>query len=128
MLSNGFIYPTMILIYIKYVLTKLFQKFKNISALFPFLLLSVTMAAQSDKTVRGLIKDSTNKVLSNATVSLFVLNVHRDTLKTISNEKGEFIFNNVNGSDFKIQVTSVSYGDFIKIYHYADSVNDISIP
>ncbi|HKZ67435.1 MAG TPA: TonB-dependent receptor [Chitinophagaceae bacterium] len=118
----------MILIYIKYVLTKLFQKFKNISALFPFLLLSVTMAAQSDKTVRGLIKDSTNKVLSNATVSLFVLNVHRDTLKTISNEKGEFIFNNVNGSDFKIQVTSVSYGDFIKIYHYADSVNDISIP
>lgn len=110
------------------MLTKLFQQFRIISVLFPFLLLSITLAAQRDKTVKGLIKDSADKVLADATVSLFVLNVHRDTLKTISNDKGEFVFNKVRGNDFKIQVTSVSYADFTRIYHYTDSADEITIP
>jgi hypothetical protein len=110
------------------VLTKLVQQIKLISVPFLFLLLSVTLAAQNGKIVRGLIKDSTNKVLPDATVSLVVLNAHRDTLNTISNEKGEFAINTVKGNDFRIQVTSVSYADFTKIYHYPDSVDEIYIP
>jgi len=112
----------------KYALTKLFQHIKKIFPVVALLLLCVTLTAQSNKTVKGLIKDSTSKVLPDATVSLFVFNVHRDTLKTISNGKGEFFFNNVNGNEFKIQVTSVSYADFIKIYHYTDSGDEITIP
>src|SRR6187402_3514774 len=104
----------MILIYIKYALTKLSQHIKKIFPVVAFLLLSVVVVAQSNKIVRGLIKDSSNRVLPDATVSLFVLNVHRDTLRTISNEKGEFVFNNVKENDFKIQVTIVSYADFSK--------------
>ncbi|MGZ8525669.1 MAG: outer membrane beta-barrel protein [Chitinophagaceae bacterium] len=112
----------------KFILSKLFRQIKNVSLLILSLLFTVTLAAQNGKTVKGVVADSTNKALPDATVSLFVLNAQRDTLITISNEKGEFIFNNVKGSDFKIQVTSVSYADFNKIYHYTDSVNDITIP
>jgi len=112
----------------KFSLVKLLEQSKNIAILFPLLLISVSLTAQNGKAVKGTITDSAKKALSGATVSLFVLNAKRDTLRTTSNTKGEFIFNNVKGSDFKIQVTSVGYADFFKIYHYTDSVNDISVP
>lgn len=77
----------------KFALATLFQRIKIVSILSLFLLLSVTLAAQNGKRVKGVVADSTNKALPDATASLFVLNAQRDTLKTISNEKGEFIFN-----------------------------------
>lgn len=118
----------MIIIYMKFAMSKLFRQIKNVSLLILLLVFTFTLTAQNGKIVKGVIADSTNKVLPYATVSLFVFNAQRDTLKTISDEKGEFVFDNVRGSDFKIQVTSVSYADFNKIYHYTDSVNVITIP
>ena len=112
----------------KFTVATLFQRIKIVSVLGIFLLLSVTLIAQNGKKIKGVIADSTNKALPDATVNLFVLNAQGDTLRAISNEKGEFIFNSIKGSDFKIHVTSVSFADFNKIYHYADSVNDITIP
>ena len=112
----------------KFAPSKLFRQIKNVSLLILSLLFTVTLAAQNGKTVKGVVADSTNKALADVTVGLFVLNSQRDTLRTISNEKGKFIFNNVKGSDFKIQVTSVSYADFNKIYHFPDAGNEITIP
>jgi Outer membrane protein beta-barrel family/Carboxypeptidase regulatory-like domain len=93
-----------------------------------FIFLSATLLAQTGKKVHGIVKDSSQNTLQGATVSLFVFNMLRDTLKTLSNEKGEFTFQNVKANDFKIKVTSVSYADFVKIYHYTDAGNEILIP
>ncbi|MET0635164.1 MAG: carboxypeptidase-like regulatory domain-containing protein [Chitinophagaceae bacterium] len=109
-------------------LNVLFHHIKIIAVLSVLLLLSVSLTAQNGKSVKGAITDSTNNAIPDVTVSLVELNAQRDTLRTISNEHGEFRFKNVKGGDFKIQVTSVGYAAFLKIYHYSDSLNDITIP
>jgi Outer membrane protein beta-barrel family/Carboxypeptidase regulatory-like domain len=95
---------------------------------FVYIFLSATLLAQTGKKVHGIVKDSSQNTLQGASVSLFSFNMQRDTMKTLSNEKGEFVFKNVKANDFKIKVTSVGYADFVKIYHYTDNGDDILIP
>lgn len=95
---------------------------------FSFLLLAFSSVAQTGKQVKGAVKDSSSNPLQGATVQLFAFNVQRDTLKTVSNAKGEFYFNDVKANDFKIVISNIGYADYSKIYHYTDGGNEIELP
>lgn len=93
-----------------------------------FSLLSIGVAAQPGQTIKGIVKDSSNQALKSASINLFVFNTQRDSLNTISDENGKFVFQNVKGNDFKILVTHVSFAHFAKIYHYTDARGEIVLP
>lgn len=96
---------------------------------FVFLLLqSAMLLAQTGKTIKGQIKDSSNQALAGTTITLIDFNLPQDIFKTVSNKNGEFLFDNVKSNDFKINISHVSYGDYTKIYHYSDGGGVITIP
>jgi hypothetical protein len=64
--------------------------------------------AQQSRQVSGRLVDSSLSPLARATVKLFTSG-NKDTLKTVSNNTGFFLFKNVKSGNFTLQVTSMGY-------------------
>lgn len=91
-------------------------------------LLTITLAlqagAQQTISINGNIKTAEGKALSNANVSLHY-NAIKDTLKTVTNEKGNYVFNNVPAKNLTIVVSYIGYKKFIENYDLSNAKSDV---
>ena len=74
--------------------------------------------------VSGVVKDSTDQTVIGASVTL---TSSADTIKTITNEDGIFIFKNVKSWVFKIQVTSIGYASKVISGKYNDATARLTL-
>ncbi len=96
-----------------------------------FLLLLLTFSslqafAQQNRQVSGRLVDSSLTPLSRATVKL-VATGSKDTLKTISNNTGFFLFKNVAASNFTIIASNIGFGTQEKKFSMDASMEDIRL-
>ncbi|MCC6287582.1 MAG: carboxypeptidase regulatory-like domain-containing protein, partial [Chitinophagaceae bacterium] len=73
--------------------------------------------AQTTRTVKGKVYDSAHVVLQGATVLLFKKN-GGDTLKTVTDRSGQYIFSKVPSPAFRIRVTNVGMEDAEQDYDF----------
>ena len=86
--------------------------------------LTLQAVAQQTISVTGNIKTAEGKSLSNATVSLYYNNI-KDTLKTVTNEKGNYVFNKVPAKNVTISVSYIGYKRFIENYDFSNTKSDV---
>ena len=99
---------------------------KIIYALIALLLFSTVIMAQSKTSIRGIVKNAEGKPMSNASVMLYYKG-RPDTLKTVSNDKGVFVFQNVLARNVVVMVSYVGYKTFINSYDYSGATGEQSI-
>ena len=71
-----------------------------------------------ERNINGIVRDSWGKGIALATVRLFSA---RDTLNTITNEYGVFIFRNVRSADFLLTIKRLDYTAFQQKYFNNDT-------
>jgi len=81
-----------------------------------FLVSSIKIFAQRE--VSGIVKDSTDNSVIAASVTLTSA---KDTLKTVTNADGIFIFKNVQAGQFLISVKSLGFANYNKRFLYSDA-------
>lgn len=85
-----------------------------------FLIISLFSLFKLSAQVKGIVVDSANKKpIERAVVGLVTESNKTDTSYTITNEKGEFIFETTPSSNFSVRVTNIGYkssGKFRRIY------------
>ncbi|WP_207534238.1 outer membrane beta-barrel protein [Desertivirga arenae] len=91
---------------------------KKILSLCCLLLLTLALKAQLSHEVSGIVKDSTDNTVIAASVTLTST---KDTLKTVTNGDGIFIFKNVQAGQFVISVKSLGFSNFNKRFLYNDA-------
>ena len=93
---------------------------------FTLFTITLTLQANAQQTisVTGNIKTAEGKSLSNATVSLYYNNI-KDTLKTVTNEKGNYVFNKVPAKNVTISVSYIGYKIFIENYDFSNTKSDV---
>jgi len=96
---------------------------KKIIILF-FIATSLHLQAQNFKIVNGSIKDSAGQPLITANITLCSVS---DTFHTLSNEKGEFQFNNVKKNSFFLIANIMGYQSWKHYYNYADTLEVVNI-
>jgi hypothetical protein len=95
--------------------------------LFLSLFLTVSQAtAQKQIKVKGTIKTNEGKTLSGASVALFYPG-KRDTLKTVSNEKGGFSFTNVTAGRVTLMISFIGFKKFMNEYDYSNETGEQNI-
>jgi hypothetical protein len=72
--------------------------------------------------VSGIVKDSTDQIISGASITL---TFEKDTLRTITNSDGVFVFKNVRESTFAITVKSIGYVNSFHKFFYNISQKQI---
>ena len=87
---------------------------------------SVQSFAQKQIKVKGVVKNDEGKSLSGASVILFYTGT-KDSLKTISNDKGIFNFTAVSAAKIGVLVSYVGYKSFISTYDYTGESGDQTI-
>ncbi len=87
---------------------------------------SVKTFAQKQIKVRGVVKSDEGKSLAGASVQLYYPG-NKDTLKTVTNEKGVFTFSAVNPAKVSVLTSYVGYKNFISNYDYTDQSGDQAI-
>jgi hypothetical protein len=78
-----------------------------------FLLISQIIFAQKTTQIKGLVKSSDGNLLSNATITIF-FNANKDSIKTLSDEKGNFVFNAIKNERIKLISTYIGFDNFVK--------------
>lgn len=96
-----------------------------LSAFCTFILMA-NISAQSKISIRGVVKNEDGKPLSGASVSLFYDAV-KDSIKTVTNEKGVFNFNAVNAVNTGVAVTFIGYNAFARYYDYSNATGQQNI-
>ena len=95
--------------------------------LFIFLIsFSIAGIAQTNRTVRGKVYDSSHLVLPGATVFL-IPETGKDTLKTVTDKLGQFIFSKVAVKRFTLKVTNTGLEDVINAYDVEEGKADFNI-
>jgi Outer membrane protein beta-barrel family/CarboxypepD_reg-like domain len=74
--------------------------------------------------VSGVVKDSTDQTVIGASVTLTSI---ADTIRTVTNEDGIFIFKNVKSWIFKVQVTSIGYVSKVVSGKYNDATPRLTL-
>lgn len=87
---------------------------------------SISGIAQTNRTVRGKVYDSSHVALRGATVML-INETRKDTLETVTNATGQFVFSRVNTRIFTLKITNAGLEDFIKTYEIEESKPDFNI-
>ncbi|WP_443938322.1 TonB-dependent receptor [Pedobacter sp. MW01-1-1] len=94
-----------------------------------FIILSFQLSAQTiplaKRNVSGILRDSLNAPIVNATISLIS---EKDTLKTQTNAVGYWGFKGVKSAEFLLQVKVLGYSPYNKKYFNNDTKAQISIP
>ena len=80
--------------------------------------------AQQTISVSGNIKTAEGKALNNASVSLYYSGI-KDTLKTVSNEKGNYVFNKVPSKKVVISVSYIGYKKCIENYDFTKATGNV---
>ncbi|HRN57595.1 MAG TPA: carboxypeptidase-like regulatory domain-containing protein, partial [Agriterribacter sp.] len=94
-----------------------------------FLLLigfSIAGIAQTNRTVRGKVYDSSHVVLPGATVML-IPGTGNDTMKTVTDKAGQFIFSRVTAKRFTLKVTNAGLEEVINTYDVEEGKSDFNI-
>ena len=99
---------------------------KNFLLLFSIFFFSFPAIAQKQLKVKGIIKTNEGKNLSGASVLLFYPG-KKDTLKTVSNEKGAFSFSNIAAAKISLTITYIGYKKFINNYDYSNQTGEQNI-
>ncbi|MFT3702426.1 MAG: outer membrane beta-barrel protein [Agriterribacter sp.] len=94
-----------------------------LSFLFFFSLISF---AQTNRTVRGKVYDSSHVVLRGATVMLYKQGA-KDTLKTVTDKEGQFMFGNVSVNAFRLSITNVGMENIEQDYEFEESKSDLNV-
>jgi hypothetical protein len=87
---------------------------------------SLQSFAQKQIKVRGVVKSDEGKSLSGASVLLYYPGT-KDSLKTVTNEKGVFTFSAVNPAKVAVLTSYVGYKSFISNYDYSGQTGDQAI-
>lgn len=82
-------------------------------------------AAQTGKTVQGMLRDNEARVIAGASVQL---EGDKDTLGTSASQAGIFIFNNVQSDTFTIKVTSLGFEPFAEQFSFSSGQEKMVIP
>lgn len=98
---------------------------KRIFLLICFLCCLHTLLAQTVYNVSGTIRDTTGQEMIGANVWLMA---GRDTMHTISNDAGKFIFRNVPQPVFTIRVTVIGYDTWYREFSYKEAGAQIDLP
>jgi hypothetical protein len=85
----------------------------------------VSANAQKNITVKGSAKTNEGKALTQASVSLYY-NGSKDTLKTITNDKGNYAFTNVQAKKVMISISYVGYKKFVDEYDFTNVDDEIT--
>ena len=97
---------------------------------FIFLILGIFLSsqaiAQKQIRVRGIVKTSDGKTLPGASIVLFNLG-RKDSLKTVSNEKGAFVFSNVATGKVSVSISFIGYKRFVNEYDYTGADGEQNI-
>jgi hypothetical protein len=88
-----------------------------------FLVLSV--GAQKTISVKGGAKTDDGKALTQASVSLYYAG-NKDTLKTITNDKGNYTFANVQAKKVMITISYVGYKKFLDEYDFTNVDDEVT--
>ncbi len=99
---------------------------KVIYTIISLLLFTTVAMAQASIDIRAVIKTAEGNTLSNATVILYFKG-QKDSLKTVSNDKGVFIFKKVPAKNVSIIVTYVGYKTFRNSYDFSNASGEQSI-
>ena len=106
-----------------YLFIKQYQIMKFIFTLIT-LIISFNINAQQTISVSGNIKTAEGKPLNKASVSLYYYGI-KDTLKTVTNEKGNYVFNKVPTKNVSIAVSFIGYKKFVDNYDLAKANGDV---
>ena len=87
---------------------------------------SAQAMAQKQLRVKGIVKSSEGKILSGASVLLFYPG-EKDTLRTVSNDKGGFTFSAVRAANVSIQVSFIGFKKFANQYNYSNETTEQNI-
>lgn len=95
--------------------------------LISILLLGISVAgfSQTNRTVRGKVYDSSHMALQGATVML-IPEGKKDTLKTVTDKTGQFLFSKVSAKKFGILVSNVGMEDVLNQYDIEEGKNDFN--
>ena len=88
--------------------------------------LSFAAAAQKQISVKGFVKTEDGKPLSGASVVLHYVG-KKDSLKTISDDKGSFTFTNVTPAKVQVVVSFIGYKKFANEYDYSNAFGEQNI-
>lgn len=91
---------------------------RQIATSFLFIFISAAVYAQQPIQVKGIVRNVNGKPLSNASVTLFSEGL-KDSLKTITNDRGIFIFKNVKPGNTGIIVSFIGFNVFARYYDYS---------
>ena len=87
------------------------------------LLMCMNANAQKTIVVKGNAKTEEGKPLSRASVSLYYPG-GKDTLKTVTTDKGNYIFNNVKPTKAVINISYIGYKKFTDSYDYTNAAGE----
>lgn len=86
----------------------------------------ISMGLQAQVSVKGVVKNDEGKPLAGASVALFYPGT-KDTLKTVSNEKGVFHFSKVRSARVGLLTSFVGYKKLLGEYDYTDKDGEQNI-
>jgi Outer membrane protein beta-barrel family/CarboxypepD_reg-like domain len=86
--------------------------------------LVTSASAQKNISVKGSAKTDDGKPLTQASVSIYYAGT-KDTLKTITNDKGAYSFNNVLAKKVMISISYVGYKRFVDEYDFTNAVDEV---
>lgn len=89
--------------------------------LFSFIVISITASAQLR--VKGAVKNDDGKNLAGASVTLYYPGT-KDSLKTVTNEKGSFTFNDVKKAKVEVITSYIGYKKFLSYYDYTEQTGE----
>ena len=79
--------------------------------------------AQKTLSVKGIVKNEDGKGLNKASVSLYYTGL-KDTLKTITNDKGNYTFNNVLTRKAIVTISFIGYKKFVDTYDFTNATGE----
>ncbi|HMR20416.1 MAG TPA: carboxypeptidase-like regulatory domain-containing protein, partial [Sphingobacterium sp.] len=101
------------------------MKYSNIGVTIVLIFVALIAQAQTEKTVRGMLRDSALRVVAGASVQL--ISSH-DSLGTSSSVGGFYTFNHVKADKFKIKVSSIGFEPFEQEYTFPAGESSMMVP
>lgn len=108
---------------------KLLPRIPNIKLVFTCFILftiSVNAKAQNTLSIRGIVKNADGNIMPNASILLYYKG-EKDTLKTVSNEKGVFTFQRVSPKKVTLSISYIGYRNFTNSYDLSKSSGEFDI-
>lgn len=90
------------------------------------LIFSIAGNAQTSRSVRGKVYDSSHVAMPGATV-LLIAEKSSDTLKTVTSQTGQFVFLHVVSKHFTLKITNAGMEDIIKQFDVEEGKSDFNI-